>query len=264
MLERNIEPADPVHDSEPVESKRRRTVPSVPKSLAWLVLFGVVFYGAAIIFGLIYGIYLRVMQPDHIAQGEVLRAVQTVLFSPTGIFFTSLIQFVLLLPLVILASHFRSQPWIETLAVRSVTLKVLGLWLLVYAGYFVLQAVMNLVLAPDMGEVMDTLSGTRHFGLAFAFVFVAPIIEELIFRGYLYTAWRQTRLGMWGTILLTSLLFSAVHGFQYPGILLGYLFVFSILLGLAREKTGSIWPPIAMHMTNNLIGAIGLLFLGMS
>ena len=42
-------------------------------------------------------------------------------------------------------------------------------------------------------------------------VMFAPVLEEVLFRGFLYRGWEQTRLGSVGTIVLSSMLFSAVH-----------------------------------------------------
>jgi len=93
-------------------------------------------------------------------------------------------------------------------------------------------------------------------------VVTAPILEELVFRGYFFHAWRNTRLGAWGTILVTALLFALLHVGQYDFMVLSYIFVLGILLGLAREKTGSILTPVVMHMVNNAYVGVAMIYVG--
>ena len=47
---------------------------------------------------------------------------------------------------------------------------------------------------------------------ALAAVVVAPVTEELIFRGFLHRGWERSRLGVSGTIILTSVLVSTAPG----------------------------------------------------
>lgn len=104
--------------------------------------------------------------------------------------------------------------------------------------------------------------GVRHLGLFVIMVLVAPVVEELVFRGYFFQAWRNSFLGVWGTLLLTSVLFTLIHAGQYPLIILAMLFSFSVILGLAREKTGSTYVPMVMHAINNLLAFILINWLG--
>jgi uncharacterized protein len=86
----------------------------------------------------------------------------------------------------------------------------------------------------------------------------APLVEEFMFRGVLYRGWRESRLGLWGTILLTSLCWAALH-VQYPLVTIGYIFTLGIVLGIAREKTGSLWVPVWMHALNNGLATLTML-----
>lgn len=89
-------------------------------------------------------------------------------------------------------------------------------------------------------------------GLAVFALVVAPIAEELFFRGFVFTALRE-RLNPWWAAIGTGLLFGFVHisgspiGFLPPLALLGFL------LCLVYWKTGSIYPTIALHSLNNSI-----------
>lgn len=87
----------------------------------------------------------------------------------------------------------------------------------------------------------------------------APLVEEFIFRGVAWRGWTETWLGVPGTILLTSLLWTALH-VQYDFIRLGLLFALGIIFGLARHFTGNLWVPVAMHALNNAIACLVMFY----
>jgi len=96
--------------------------------------------------------------------------------------------------------------------------------------------------------------------LAFlSLVVVAPIAEEVLFRGYLLGKLRKYA-PLWLSILLTSVLFAVVHFQWNVGI---DVFVLSIVLCLLRVYTGSLWAPILLHMIKNGV-AFYLLFINPS
>jgi membrane protease YdiL (CAAX protease family) len=76
---------------------------------------------------------------------------------------------------------------------------------------------------------------------------VAPICEEVVFRGYLYPAVKHFA-GPWMSALCTALMFSAAHGSLSA---LVPLFIFGLVLAALYEFTGSIWAPIAAHFLFN-------------
>lgn len=94
-----------------------------------------------------------------------------------------------------------------------------------------------------------------HIALASAAVLVtviAPIAEEFLFRGYVFVALRNWR-GMWPAAIVTGVLFGALHVISSP---VGYLLplaVFGLLLCLLYQRTGSLYPGIALHSINNAI-----------
>lgn len=88
-------------------------------------------------------------------------------------------------------------------------------------------------------------------------VVVAPVCEEIVFRGYLYGAAKKF-LGSVGAALATAVLFALVHA-HVPG--LGVFFMLSLGLTLAVERSGSLLPAMAMHALFNFVSlALMLLF----
>ena len=87
---------------------------------------------------------------------------------------------------------------------------------------------------------------------ALAAVVMAPLAEELLFRGLLHRALRA-RLRMVGATLVSSVLFAIVHvdvAASQPLGLVGLTLV-GVVLAIAYERTGSLLVPIVIHATHN-------------
>jgi membrane protease YdiL (CAAX protease family) len=85
-------------------------------------------------------------------------------------------------------------------------------------------------------------------------VLVAPIFEEIVFRGFAYPTLKQ-RWGAATALATVSAVFAIVH-FHVPSI--GPLFVLSLAFGLGYELTGSLLTPITIHALFNATN-IGML-----
>ena len=90
--------------------------------------------------------------------------------------------------------------------------------------------------------------------MAFSACVVAPITEEIIFRGYLSPATKRFTERLFAAIVI-SLFFAAIHG--NTGSLIP-LFFLAMALTIAYELTGSLLVPIAMHAIFNSITVIAL------
>jgi hypothetical protein len=88
---------------------------------------------------------------------------------------------------------------------------------------------------------------------------IAPVMEELLYRGFLYRGLAQSRLGPNGAIALTAVLFAVTH-IQWIGdsmwwfqmLRIGFL---GLLFGWLRERTGSVLPGIGIHALINGVQA---------
>jgi uncharacterized protein len=83
---------------------------------------------------------------------------------------------------------------------------------------------------------------------------VAPIVEELFFRGMLYPLLRR-HLPAWFAIVVNAAIFAALH---FILILLPMLFVMGLLLTFVRARTESILPSILIHALNNTVFVLGV------
>lgn len=78
-------------------------------------------------------------------------------------------------------------------------------------------------------------------------VVLTPIVEELVFRGWVYGKLRG-RMSAVPAIILVSLLFAIMHGQINVGVI---VFVMSVFMCIARELTGTIYAGIIIHMLRN-------------
>lgn len=109
-------------------------------------------------------------------------------------------------------------------------------------------------LPNSMQETFEMMM--RHPLGIIAIVIMAPIVEELLFRGaiegYLLRKWKHPA----GAIVFSSLVFGLVHGnwVQAP-----FAFVIGLALGWMYYRTGSLLPGILMHFVNNGTAVLGFL-----
>lgn len=81
-------------------------------------------------------------------------------------------------------------------------------------------------------------------------VIFAPVTEELVFRGWLYTGLRFS-WGVWPALLVSSALFAAAH-YERTHLYALAVFPIGLALGAVRECTGSVKASIFFHAINNL------------
>lgn len=135
--------------------------------------------------------------------------------------------------------------------------------------YYILSAILMVVamfVLPfvDYEQVQQTgysgISTQLEYVLAFmSLVVIAPVAEEVLFRGYLLGKLRR-HMKTWLAVIMTSLLFAIVHFQWNVGI---DTFALSVVLCMLRITTKSIWAPILVHALKNGI-AFYLLFINPS
>lgn len=123
--------------------------------------------------------------------------------------------------------------------------------------YLILTAIVTTVAMSyltfvDYDQVQETgftnMGAQTEYVLAFIMlVVIAPIAEELLFRGYLFGKLRKYA-PLWISIFITSALFALVHFAWNVGL---DVFALSIVLCLLRVISGSLWPSIMLHMLKN-------------
>jgi uncharacterized protein len=135
--------------------------------------------------------------------------------------------------------------------------ETLGLGVALLAFSYALTWVYSTYVIPgvDMqGEIKALLAALPKTPIYFLLQFVAvaiaaPIVEELLFRGYLQTA-LTNRFGPMIAILLASFLFALVHFQPYA---IPALMLIGLTFGYLYHRTGSLKVNIALHVANNAL-----------
>jgi uncharacterized protein len=124
----------------------------------------------------------------------------------------------------------------------------------IVALFYFYAAGMSWLFGSQDNELKQILESSRNavYIIAFMATFSAPLVEEVIYRGILYSAFRKS-LGVTFAVTLTTALFAAVHVPQYYPDLATILTicVLSLVLTLLREKTGNLLPCIVLHTIFN-------------
>ena len=109
-------------------------------------------------------------------------------------------------------------------------------------------------------EEFIKLMQATPFVLNFLMVVIgAPIVEELLFRGFLFSQLKTTKLGINGSIILTSLIWTSIH-LQYDLFLLIPIFLIGLLLGYLMHKYNSLYLVIIVHAVHNLQASLFMEF----
>jgi hypothetical protein len=136
---------------------------------------------------------------------------------------------------------------------------------LMIVGLIVLFIVLNVIWAalfnPGKEKILEQLGSNENAALlllsAALTCVVAPISEEILFRGFIFTALRSWR----GTIpaaVITGVLFGAVHAGSAPVLDLVPLAALGFGLCLLYRYSGSLYPCIVAHSLNNSIAFASL------
>ncbi|MBI1180930.1 MAG: CPBP family intramembrane metalloprotease [Alphaproteobacteria bacterium] len=149
----------------------------------------------------------------------------------------------------------RGLDFAEYLDLRPIPHLALLPWLLVLFVYFGLFVVL-----PEITMARDGLShGLSAGGTFFYFVTavtMAPLFEEMLFRGFIFKGLAHSRLGVAGAIILTTAMWTSVHRHftvewfdELYG--LGVIFGAGVIFAVARVRTGSLYTSIALHSVWN-------------
>ena len=136
-----------------------------------------------------------------------------------------------------------------------------------YISVFIGSIISNFLLSTgepkkeDLQEIVQTLMTNDDISLKIAIalsaIIFAPLIEEVIFRGYLYPVIKRFSHPIFSCVI-TSLLFAVIHS-NLEGLM--PLFLLAIVLTIFYEISKSIWVPILMHACFNGVNTISILIL---
>jgi membrane protease YdiL (CAAX protease family) len=138
---------------------------------------------------------------------------------------------------------------VAALAVLRVYLPFALVWFGLVAGYLRLMHALGHPVAaqPMLSELAaHGLAAPGAWLVVLGIVVVGPLAEEILFRGYLFTALAAT-LPAWVAHLVTAVLFGLAHGFDYALPIA----VLALLFGWLRARHRALWPCVLAHMVHN-------------
>ncbi|WP_119395896.1 CPBP family intramembrane glutamic endopeptidase [Salinibius halmophilus] len=234
--------------------------PFYKRTLGWLAGFILLFLLVGLVYSSLYTLWQ--MWVGGLSAELAQQATNAMLNSATGLAWLILLQAIVFISFTLVAMYrLPNMSMNYFLAFAPVSAKN-GFWLAgLYVAYLIGQLIIVNWLALDNDAFLHGAAGSRSYFLLIGLAVLAPIYEELFFRGYLHQAWRYTKLRFVGSAVIISIIFALLHGAQYGWVQLGFIFTLSMLLSYARELTGSLRAPIYIHMVNNFLPALGLLFI---
>jgi uncharacterized protein len=161
-------------------------------------------------------------------------------------------------------AHWRGgQAWRDLIAWRTPIIPATDRWLWVIVACALLYGVAASLALGQIDEHSHLGFKLFHdhvanLALVMLAVVVAPVTEELLFRGWIYTGLRY-RLGMWPALVLSSAVFAFAH-YEDTHIYALVVFPIGLALGGMRERTGSTKAPILFHAFYNLAAVLLVLF----
>lgn len=251
---------------------RRLYAPSNPAGLGWAIGIFLILILGNVVLQLVFGTIASI----GIVGGDAGDPRQMVKGLMIGIFPAGLVTLLLGWHL---ARRQGADP-ADVLSLRPPALDFLG-WMIVVGGFIVVMyaAIMVIVVVfgidiaqytpgPDgqspqtgsAGMVKEAIFDLANEPLLFALVLPAvaigaPLAEEVIFRGQIFSALSQTRLGISGTAVVTSLAWSTLH-LSEPWFAIGLIFMMGLALGWLLYRFGSLWVTIAAHGAWNLLYSV--------
>jgi len=143
---------------------------------------------------------------------------------------------------------------------RSVALGI-GIGIPAWLGAQLLSVLVTSLLGglgiePDLGLAESALNRAEPWVLVTALVVVAPVAEEIFFRGIAFNAWER-EYGTSRAIYGTAALFAIIHGSVFA---LAPIFLLGLVLALLYRRTRSLPATIALHATFNAI-SVGITLL---
>ena len=139
-----------------------------------------------------------------------------------------------------------------------------NLWkcVLILGGFFAFAAIVSHFIPEQDNDLLKIIRSSREalYLVAFLATFTAPLVEEVIYRGILYSAFQKT-FGVALAVLLVTVIFAGIHVPQYyPSYSTIFLIcLLSLILTLIRVWTGNLLPCIVLHTLFNGIQSIGLI-----
>ena len=156
----------------------------------------------------------------------------------------------------------RNEPIIERLRIRLISSDVIISTIHLSVGIIILSDELDRIIqvflpAPeyilDLNGLLQPESIMGFILLFTAVVIIAPLGEELLFRGFLQQILEEHWKDVTKAVLVTALFFAMIHMNPYWFV---QIYILGILLGFLAWKTKSVLPPLILHGINNVMALL--------
>ena len=163
------------------------------------------------------------------------------------------------IPLLVLLAHWRTGNALGYLNLGRFRILHLVLSVIVLAGFVTCESFLSYALQRPIDDDLIMMFTERRWAAAvfLMLVVVAPLFEEIVFRGFMFRGIARSPAGPWGAVMITSFLFALAH-LHYPPYEMLVVFFVGVMLGVIRLVTGSTLITITLHALGNLFAFIVL------
>jgi membrane protease YdiL (CAAX protease family) len=231
---------------------------SLIKIVLWLVTL---LFLPQVILGILSGIFFCVWQGEKFT----LSTFDTWYMTISVLLILSLISPLITIPLLMKASKGKSwSGYYDFWAVKVIGVSEVVKWIVVgFVFWFISSFLGWWIKVPEEQFMLDIKAASNSTDMIILILFtlclVVPIMEELIFRGWLFSKVAQTKLGNIGALLLTAFFFTIIHS-QYENVMTFLmLLAFGLLLGFVRYKSNNISYTVIIHALFNTLTLTALL-----
>ncbi len=228
------------------------------KAAGFILLYTMIYYALQFIYliaaAIVTTIMLVIKEPD-MNPVVLTEKLTSIIMGQANI--SIIFAAVLAIPIYYVIGRMRKQNLFKTCSFSNIqpmkvlVLIVAGISINMFSGYL-LECMQRLEFLKGYFEAHDALIETLLGGSNYILVFVgtalvAPIIEEIIFRGLILNELKKV-MTVTGAVILQGILFGVYHLQVIQG---AYAILFGILMGLAYVWTKSIWSSIIIHVMIN-------------
>ncbi len=125
---------------------------------------------------------------------------------------------------------------------------------LIFGSMYVLNVLMEWVALPDFMEDTFMKMADEPLGVA-SMALIAPIVEEMMFRGTIQGYLMRRSSNAWTGIIITAIVFGAIHMNPQQAV---YATLLGIIFGWIYYRTRSLLPVIAGHVLNNSVAVASM------
>ena len=242
-------------DPQPTSNQESPAVWGAVATLLWTVLIGIVFVGVQFLAGIVYAIVALL----HVPRDKVEATLHGLKFD--GLFLAVCTFATLLIcgPVIVgIAKLKRGSKLKDYLGLKVPRVRQLLVWsLITVAAGTLVDLILSLLHEHKISEVMLKVysSANPRWPLWLAIVVVAPIFEEIAFRGFIFKGLAASPLRWYGATLITAIVWAAVH-LQYDWYEVSAIFALGLVFGAARALTNSILLTMWLHCLVNVVASV--------